>query len=113
MNSFKLVSKVGVSFTGPFRVGPTKPVVLVLTPSMDFERKLASSTYTAGARYSGMDLSPLFSSGDGSRGRHASGNSNAATSSRPVARRNGTAARGNPSRRASKRSGSGTNGAAE
>ena len=30
--------------TGPNRVMPAKPVVLVGTPSIDFERKLTSST---------------------------------------------------------------------
>src|SRR3954447_12203751 len=63
----KLVSSSGVSgmnvsspgsatewATGPRRVGPTKPVVLVPTPSIDLARKLVSSTYTPGARYSGM-----------------------------------------------------------
>lgn len=40
--------------TGPVRVGPTKAVVLVLTPSIDLLRKLVSSSNTPGARYSGM-----------------------------------------------------------
>jgi hypothetical protein len=33
---------------------PAKPVVLVGTPSIDFDLKLTSSTYTPGARYSGI-----------------------------------------------------------
>jgi hypothetical protein len=35
-------------------VRPAKPVVEVGTPSIDFDRKLTSSTKTPGARYSGM-----------------------------------------------------------
>ena len=42
-------------YTGPKRVSPAKPVVLVGTPSIDFERKLTSSTYTPGAKYSGIE----------------------------------------------------------
>src|SRR5215469_13993806 len=42
---------------GPKRVGPTKPVVVVLNPSIDFARKETSSTYTPGARYSGIRFS--------------------------------------------------------
>jgi hypothetical protein len=38
------VSNGGVLLVGPFRVGPANAVVLVLTPSIDFERKLVSST---------------------------------------------------------------------
>src|SRR3954466_3123927 len=48
--------------TGPRRVGPTKPVVLVLTPSMDLARKLVSSTNTPGARYSGTGRASFSSS---------------------------------------------------
>src|SRR5262245_60483979 len=51
--SAKLVSSSGVPPTGPVAVGPTKAVVLVPTPSIDLLRKLTSSTYTPGARYSG------------------------------------------------------------
>src|SRR5579862_8279363 len=52
VKSPKLVMSSGVPPTGPRRVGPTKPVVVVLTPSIDLPRKLTSSTYTPGARYS-------------------------------------------------------------
>jgi hypothetical protein len=34
----KLVSSSGSPTVGPKRVGPTKPVVVVLTPSIDFDR---------------------------------------------------------------------------
>src|SRR5689334_24321269 len=40
---------------------PAKPVVLVGTPSIDFERKLTSSTYTPGDRYSGIAALLAFS----------------------------------------------------
>jgi hypothetical protein len=40
----RLVMSSGVPPMGPRRVGPTKPVVLVPTPSMDFDLKLVSST---------------------------------------------------------------------
>jgi hypothetical protein len=46
--------------TGPNLAKPTNPVVLVATPSIDFDRKLTSSTNTPGARYSGITI-PLFS----------------------------------------------------
>jgi len=36
---------------------PTIPEVLVLTPSMGFDPVSTSSTYTPGARYSGIDFS--------------------------------------------------------
>ncbi|WP_377152948.1 hypothetical protein ACFJIX_16880 [Roseateles sp. UC29_93] len=40
----RLVTISGTPSTGPRRVGPTKAVVLVPTPSMDLARKLVSST---------------------------------------------------------------------
>ena len=40
--------------TGPDRAGPMKPVVVVLTPWIELERYETSSTYTPGARYSGI-----------------------------------------------------------
>src|SRR5678815_1657855 len=49
--------------TGPRRVGPTKAVVLVLTPSIDLARKLTSSTNTPGARYSGTGGASLWRNG--------------------------------------------------
>src|SRR5947209_1021069 len=57
--SATLVISSGRPLTGPQRAGPTKPAVLVLTPSIDFERKLVSSTYTPGDRYSGIRLPPF------------------------------------------------------
>src|SRR5258706_14745324 len=56
--SAKLVSSSGSPLTGPKSAGPTKPAVLVLTPSIDFDRKLTSSTYTPGAKYSGIGSPP-------------------------------------------------------
>src|SRR6266568_9511837 len=47
----------GTKLIGPKRAGPINPVVVVLTPSMDFDRNDTSSTYTPGARYSGMPFS--------------------------------------------------------
>src|SRR3954471_14399964 len=56
--SRKLVSSSGSPSVGPNRVGPTNPAVLVLTPSMLFWRNVVSSTYTPGARYSGITPPP-------------------------------------------------------
>jgi hypothetical protein len=48
-----LVTKMG-TFTGPRSATPTIPEVLVLTPSIGLEPVSTSSTYTPGAKYSGM-----------------------------------------------------------
>src|SRR4029450_6655408 len=53
-----LVTSVG-RLTGPRRATPTKPAVLVLTPSMGRGPSSISSTYTPGARYSGIVPSSL------------------------------------------------------
>jgi len=42
--SARLVSSAGSRSIGPYRVGPTKAVVVVLNPSMMFERNDTSST---------------------------------------------------------------------
>src|SRR4051794_9723744 len=42
---------------------PAKPVVLVATPSIDFDRNVVSSTYTPGDRYSGIRWSPVDQAG--------------------------------------------------
>src|SRR5256885_6857472 len=72
-NSEKLVTSSGIPLNGPYRAAPTNPAVLVLTPSMVFARKLTSSTYTPGARYSGMD-ELLRYGGGGPPGNHKSHN---------------------------------------
>src|ERR1700712_2035181 len=65
--SARLVTISGTPPMGPRRVGPTKAVVLVPTPSIDLARKLVSSTYTPGAKYSGTAVAPLcvLAHGDG------------------------------------------------
>src|SRR5215472_16406307 len=45
--------------TGPYCAIPANPVVLVATPSMLFDRKLTSSTYTPGAKYSDIGSFPF------------------------------------------------------
>ena len=50
-------------FTGPRSATPTTPTVLVLTPSIGFEPVSISSTYTPGARYSGMWIFRRLSQG--------------------------------------------------
>src|SRR5689334_4696203 len=45
--------------TGPRSVTPIMPAVLVDTPSIGLDPVSTSSTYTAGARYSGMAFSLL------------------------------------------------------
>src|SRR5437660_9178918 len=67
--SAKLVSNSGSPQIGPHRAGPTKPAVLVLTPSIDFDRKLVSSTYTPGDKYSGIGSPPVNYPGT-HKGRH-------------------------------------------
>src|SRR3954471_14622157 len=55
-----LVTSCGSPCVGPISAAPTKPAVLVLPPPMGCEPVSTSSTYTPGARYSGILASLLL-----------------------------------------------------
>ena len=72
--------------SGPYRVGPTKPVVVVLTPSMDLARNETSSMNTPGARYSGMGKLLVCGVGVVHRCHHAKNRNDASAATVPMVR---------------------------